>query len=342
MRRREFIAALGSAAAMPRAARATTWPTQMVRIICPIAAGGGIDATSRIVAAQLSQIWGQQAVVENKSGGGGNIAAEVVAHSDPDGYTIFVAAVFHATNRYLYTSLSYDPVTDFAPVTLICLYPLMMVVPNTSPAHSVSEFIAYAKVNKLSYGSGGHGTSLHLAGELFKRQAGIEMTHVPYRGAGPAFNDLIPGCVDAMFNFVLSSLPLVRQGQLRALAVLTDKRLSVAPNLPTMAESGVAGAEVSSWSAFLVPAKTPQHLISKIQADTVAALAATMVKDKLEQGGAVVMGSTPDELASFLRSEMDKWGRVIKSRISTQAKRRDRHIAPSAPPGESLTGKQWR
>jgi tripartite-type tricarboxylate transporter receptor subunit TctC len=228
MRRREFIAALGSAAAMPLAARATTWPTQVVRIICPIAAGGGIDATSRIVAAQLSQIWGQQAVVENKTGGGGNIAAQVVAHSDPDGYTIYVAAFFHATNRYLYTSLSYDPVTDFAPVALICLYPLMMVVPNISPAHSVSEFIAYAKANKLSYASGGHGTSLHLAGELFKRQAGIEMTHVPYRGAGPAFNDLIPGRVDAMFNFVLSSLPLVRQGQLRALAVLTDKRLSVA------------------------------------------------------------------------------------------------------------------
>ena len=194
----------------------------------------------------------------------------------------------------------------------MCLYPLMMVVPNTSPAHSVSEFIAYAKVNKLSFASGGHGTSLHLAGELFKRQAGIEMTHVPYRGAGPAFNDLIPGRVDAMFNFVLTSLPLVRQGRLRALAVLTDKRLSVAPDLPTMAESGVVGAEVSGWSAFFVPAKTPQHLISKIHADTIAALAAPTVKDKLDQGGAVVIGSTPDELASFLRSEMDKWGKVIK------------------------------
>jgi tripartite-type tricarboxylate transporter receptor subunit TctC len=312
IKRRDFIAALGGAAAWGLSARATTWPTQVVRIICPIAAGGGIDATSRIVAAQLSQIWGQQAVVENKTGGGGNIAAEVVAHSDPDGYTIYVAVFAHATNRYLYTSFSYDPVTDFAPVTLICLYPLMMVVPNTSPAHSVGEFIAYAKVNKLSFASGGHGTSLHLAGELFKRQAGIEMTHVPYRGAGPVFNDLIPGRVDAMFNFVLTSLPLVRQGRLRALAVLTDKRLSVAPDLPTMAESGVVGAEVSGWSAFFVPAKTPQHLISKIHADTVAALAAPTVKDKLDQGSAVVIGSTPDELASFLRSEMDKWGKVIK------------------------------
>jgi tripartite-type tricarboxylate transporter receptor subunit TctC len=312
MRRREFIAGLGGAAVCPSATYAQTWPTKLVRIICPIAAGGGFDATSRIVAAQLSQIWGQQVVVENKSGASGNIAAEFVAHSDPDGYTIYIAAFQHAINRYLYPSLGYDPVIDFAPVTLIYLYPLMMVVPNTSPAHSVREFIAYAKMNKVSYASSGRGTSPHLAGELFKRQAGIEMTHVPYRGAGPAFNDLIPGRVDAMFNFVLSSLPLVSQSQLRGLAVLTSKRLSVAPDLPTMEEAGVAGAEVSSWSAFFVPAKAPQQVIRKIHADTVAALAAPTVRDKLEQGGAVMIGSTPDELASFLNLEMDKWGRIIK------------------------------
>jgi tripartite-type tricarboxylate transporter receptor subunit TctC len=197
VRRREFIAALGGAAVWPMAAHAQAWPMQAVRVICPIAAGGGLDATSRIVAAQLSQIWGQQVVVENKTGAGGNIAAEFVARSEPDGYTLYVAAFPHAINRYLYPSLSYDPVTDFAPITLICLYPLMMVVPNSCPAHSVSEFIAYAKSNKISFASAGHGSSLHLAGELFKRQAGIEMTHVPYRGAGPAFNDLIPGRVDA-------------------------------------------------------------------------------------------------------------------------------------------------
>lgn len=312
MNRREFIAGSATAAMWPSASPAQTWPTQVVRIICPIAAGGGLDATSRIVAAQLSQIWGQQAVVENRTGGGGNIAAELVAHSEPDGYTIYVAAFPHAINRYLYTSLNYDPLTDFAPVTLICLYPLMMVVPNTSPARSVSEFIAYAKGNKLSYASAGYGTSLHLAGELFKRRAGIEMTHVPYRGAGPAFNDLIPGRIDAMFNFVLSSLPLVRQGQLRALAVLTANRLSVAPDLPTTSEAGVVGAEVSAWSAFFVAAKTPQQVIGKINADTVAALAAPTVRDKLEQGGAVIIGSTPNELASFLSLEMAKWGPIIK------------------------------
>jgi len=163
MRRRDFITGIAVAAiARPLAAHAERWPTQLVRIVCPLAAGGGIDATARIVAARLSEFWRQQVVVENKSGASGNIAAEFVARSDPDGYTIYIATFPHATNSYLYPSLGYDPVADFVPVTLIGLYPLMMVVPNSSPAHSVREFIAYAKVNKLSYASSGHGTSLHL------------------------------------------------------------------------------------------------------------------------------------------------------------------------------------
>jgi tripartite-type tricarboxylate transporter receptor subunit TctC len=312
MRRRDFVALAGAAAAWPRVACAQSWPTQVVRIICPIAAGGGIDATARILAAQLSQIWGQQVVVENKTGAAGNIAAEYVARSAPDGYTIDIAAFPHAANPYLYASLGYDPVKDFAPVTLIGLYPLVMVVPNSSPAHSVQEFIAYAKTKKLSYATSGHGTSLHLAGELFQRKAGIELTHVPYRGAGPAFNDVIPGRIDVMINFTASSLPLVRQGQLRALAVTTAERLAVAPELPTMSEAGVAGMEVSSWSGFLVPTRTPKEIIGKIHAATVAALAEPAVREKLEAGGVVVVGSTPDELASFLRSELDRWGQVIR------------------------------
>jgi tripartite-type tricarboxylate transporter receptor subunit TctC len=317
LRRREFLALAGAATAAtapwPRAARAERWPAQPVRIICPIAAGGGIDATARIVAAQLSEIWGQRVVVENKTGASGNIGAEYVAHAEPDGYTIYIATFPHATNRWLYASLAYDPVADFAPVTLIALYPLMMVVPNSSPAHSIKEFIAYAKTRKLSYASSGNGSSLHLAAELFQRGAGIEMTHVPYRGAAPAFADVIPGRIDAMINFTSSSLPLVRQSQLRGLAVTTAERLAVAPELPTMAEAGVPGVEVASWSAFLVPARTPRELIDKIHLDTVKALADPSVKQKLEAGGAVIKGSTPAELAAFLDAEFAKWGRVIKA-----------------------------
>src|SRR5690349_5285026 len=314
LRRREFLALAGAAtAAWPRAARAERWPAQPPRIICPIAAGGGIDATARIVAAQLSEIWGERVVVENKTGASGNIAAEFVAHAPPDGYTIYIATFPHGTNKWLYAKIGYDPIADFAPVTLIGLYPLVMVVPNSSPAHSVKEFIAYAKTRKLSYASSGSGSSLHLAAEPFCRGAGIELTHVPYRGSAPAFADVIPGRIDAMINFTSSRLPLVRQGQIRALAVTTAERLAVAPDLPTMAEAGVPGVEVASWSAFLVPAQTPRAVIEKIHADTVKALAEPSVKQKLEAGGVVIKGEPPAALAAFLSAELDKWGRVIKA-----------------------------
>jgi tripartite-type tricarboxylate transporter receptor subunit TctC len=314
MRRRDFISLLGGAAAgWPLAARAETWPRQVVHIICPVSPGGGIDATARIVAAALSDAWGQQVVVENKTGASGNIAAEFVARAEPDGYTVLIATFPHAINRFIYRSLRYDPVADFAPATLIGAYPLIMVVPNSSPARTVSEFIAYAKSKRLSFASSGSGSSPHLAAELFQRRAGIEMTHVPYRGAGPAFQDLIPGRIDAMINFTASSLPMVRQGQLRGLAVTTAERLDVAPDIPTMAEAGVEGVEVTSWAGFFVPAKTPPDVIARIHDGTVLALGLPEVRSKLEQNGVVLIGSAPEELAAFLLSEMAKWGPVIRA-----------------------------
>lgn len=320
--RRRAIGYLGAAALAPgligrvlaQSVLAQNWPTRTVRLIVPFAAGGSTDAMARIVAGRLSEIWGQQMVVENRGGGGSNIGHEAVVRSEPDGYSVLIASLPLAVNRYLFRALSYDPVTDLAPVTLICTYPNVMTVPNSSPAKSVMEFVAYAKANrgKVTYASSGNGTSVHLSGELFKRMAGIEMTHVPYRGGGPALNDLIPGRVDVMFNTIGTALPLVRNGQLRGLAVTTAARFQTAPDIPTIAESGVPGFDVSSWFAFFVPASTPPAIVGKIHADTAAVLAEPAIKERIARLGVAPASSTPAELAAHLKSEMEKWGPVIK------------------------------
>jgi tripartite-type tricarboxylate transporter receptor subunit TctC len=219
-----------------------------------------------------------------------------------------------AVNRFLFPTLNYDPVEDLAPVSLICEYPNIMAVPITSPARSVTDFIAYAKANrgKVTFASSGHGTSVHLSGELFKRMAGIEMLHVPYRGAGPALNDLLPGRVDVMFNNIGAVLPLIQGEKLRGLAVTTAKRAAAAADLPPIAEAGVPGFDVSSWYALFAPAKTPPETIRKMHADTATALNDPVTKERLEQLGVVVVGSNPTELATFLKAEMNKWAPVIR------------------------------
>src|SRR6266545_2802453 len=293
---------------------AQAWPTRFVRLIVPFPPGGGTDAIARVVAGKLSDIWGQQMVVENRGGGGANIGTEAVARAEPDGYTMLIASMPLAVNRFLFPSLNYDPVGDLAPVSLICDYPNVMAVPISSPARSVADFIAYATTNKgrVTFASSGHGTSVHLSGELFKRMAGIEMMHVPYRGAGPALNDLLPGRVDVMFNNIGSVLPLIQGGKLRGLAVTTAKRMPAVPHLPPIAEAGVPGFDVSSWYGLFAPAKTPPEIIRKMHADTVAALNDQATKERLEQLGVLVVGSTPEQLAAFLKAEMDKWAPVIK------------------------------
>ena len=317
--RRRFVA-LSSASAlapwlMPCSARAqSTYPTRFVRLIVPFPPGGGTDAIARVVSVSLSAIWGQQMVVENKGGGATSIGTDAVAKADPDGHTVLLQSVPLAVNKYLFATLPFDPMADLAPVSLICDYPNVMAVPMSSPAHSVREFIAYAKANpvKANYASSGHGTSVHLAGELFNKMTGLKLQHIPYRGAGPALNDLIPGRVDVMFNNIGAVMPLIKGGKLRALGVTTAKRTPALPELAPIAESGVPGFDVSSWYALFAPAKTPPDIIRKANADTRAALAVPATRARLEELGVVVIGSSPEALGAHLRSEMDKWGPVIR------------------------------
>lgn len=318
--RRRLIALSAGLALAPglRLARAQgqarSWPNRNVRLVVPFVPGGPTDIIGRIVAEQLSKIWHQQVVIENRGGAGTNIGNELVARSDPDGYTILFATGSLAVNKSLYRVLSYDPIADLAPVSQVSQYPLFMFVPNSSPAKTVKEFIDHAKANpgKITLASPGIGTTPHLAGELLKSMAGIEMTHVPYRGASPALNDLIPGRVDCYFGSG-ALLPTMRSGQVRGLAVTGAKREPVAPDLPTIAEAGVPGYEVSSWHALFVPVKTPPGIVARINADTIAALVDPAVKHKLEEAGYSVIGSSPEALHATLKLEIEKWGAIIKA-----------------------------
>jgi tripartite-type tricarboxylate transporter receptor subunit TctC len=313
--RRRLIAASAASVLAPglSPARAQAWPNRVVRIIVPFAPGGPTDTIARVVADRLAKTWGQQVVIENRSGAGTNIGAEIAARSDPDGYTIFMGGATMAVNRNFYRTLSYDPVADFAPVSLIVSFSFFMFVPNSSPARSVKEFIAFAGQNKgkVTFASPGTGSAPHLCGELFRQTAGIEMTHVPYRGAGPAMNDLIPGRVDVLFSGG-ATYEYAKSGQVRALGITSAKRSPSAPDVPTIAEAALPGFEVSSWFAFFAPAKTPPDILRKMNADCVAALADPAVKGRLEQLSYDVESSSPEGLAALLRAEIDKWGVVLK------------------------------
>jgi tripartite-type tricarboxylate transporter receptor subunit TctC len=296
-------------------APAQAWPNRIIRLIAPFPPGGGTDVVSRIMASRLSELLGQQMIVENRPGAGSNIGIEAAARSAPDGYTIVLGAPPLAINRFLYASLNYDSLTDLAPVSLLCRFANMMVVPIGSPVKSIRDFIAHAKSNpgKVTFASPGIGTSPHLAGELFKRMAGIELTHVPYRGvAAGAMTDLIAGRVDSLFSTLGSLLQPVRTGQVHGLGVTTAQRFPTAPELPTIAES-VPGFDVSSWYALFVPAKTPAEIIGRLNAAIVTALSEPEVLAKFEPLGVIVESSTPEALGALLRSEIDKWGPIIKS-----------------------------
>ena len=295
---------------------AASWPARPIRLIVPYAPGGPTDAVARLIGDQLSKSWNQQVVIENKGGAGTNIGADLVAKADPDGYTMLIGSGALAINRNLYRTLSYDAVADFAPVVHICGFSFFMLVPVSSPARTVQEFIALAKERKgkMSYASPGTGSPPHLGGELLKHLTGIEMTHVPYRGGGPAYTDLIAGRVDMMFASGVA-IEQVNAGKLRALAFSSTVRSTALPEVPTVAEAGVPGFEVSSWYGFFVPAKTPPAIVANINAATLKTLAEPNVRARLDQLGYAIGGSTPGELAALLNAEIDKWAPIIKAAV---------------------------
>jgi tripartite-type tricarboxylate transporter receptor subunit TctC len=316
--RRKFLqvtaASLVTPAVLTERALAEAWPVREVKIVVGFEGGGATDIIARTLAERLKEMWGQAVAVENKPGQGGNIAAEMVAKTTADGYTVFIVGPGQALNQFMYAKLAYDPVQDFAPVTHLVSQANVMAVGSDSDFRTVKDFIDYAKANpgKATYASSGVGTSLHLCGELFEHLAGLELKHVPFKGSEPALRELLLERVDVIFDNVTSVLPHVMSGGARALAVTTSKRIPAAPDVPTLIESGLKEFDVESWFALFVPAKTPQGVVKKIHDDAVAALGNDKVKGRLLGLGCQIVGSTPDQLAAHMKSEMDRWGPMIK------------------------------
>ena len=305
-----FVIFAGAAHAADR------WPDRPIHFVVPYPAGGPLDAVARLTAQKVSADVGQPIVVENRPGAGGNIGAEYVARAAPDGYTLLLGAVAtHAINPTLYAHIPYDAQKDFEPVTQIASTPNVLIVNPSLPVHSVREFIAYAKAHPgtLNFGSGSTGSAGHLAGELFKRMAGIDMTHVPYKGAAPAMTDLIAGQVQLMFDNLASALTQIKAGKVRALAVTTAKRTPLAPDLPTIAESGLPGFDINTWFGLFVPAKTPQPVVQRLHDEFVKALNAPDVREKMLALGAEPVGNTPAQFAAYIKSESEKYAKVIKA-----------------------------
>jgi tripartite-type tricarboxylate transporter receptor subunit TctC len=294
---------------------AQSYPTRAVRIIVPFPPGGGTDIISRTVAQKLSETWSQPVVVENRGGANGIIGTDLGAKSKGDGYTLLVVIATHAINPSLYTKLPYDTGKDFAPVTLMAQYPFIITIHPSLPARNVKEFIALAKrrPGQLSYASSGNGSGPHLGFELFKTMANIDVVHVPYKGAGPANVDLIAGQVQVFLNNFLAAMPYIKSGRIRVLAVTSAERSQAMPELPTVAESGLPGYEVIGWYALLAPAGTPQAIITKVHADTAAALKVPAVHNRLTSEGAEPVGSPPEAFSKFLAAEIAKWARVAKA-----------------------------
>jgi tripartite-type tricarboxylate transporter receptor subunit TctC len=298
-----------------------TWPTKPVRIVVPFTPGGTTDILARSLAPELAKAFGQTFIVDNKPGAGGNLGADQVAKSAPDGYTLLMGTVgTHAINASLYPKMPFDPIHDFTPITLVAGVPNVLVMnPAMAQANhiaSVADLIRYAKANpgKLNMASSGNGTSIHLSGELFKTMTGTYMLHFPYRGSGPALLDLIGGTMDLMFDNLPSAMPQIKSGKLIALAVTSAQRSAALPDTPTVAEAGpLKGFEASSWFGLLAPAGTPPEIVNRIQQETAKALGTAALKERLLSQGAVPSGMTPAEFTQFIAAETKKWSAVVKA-----------------------------
>lgn len=319
--RRASLLALVLSTAAPSLLAQTAWPNKPVKIVVPFAPGGTTDILARAIAPDLSKAFGQQFVIENKGGAGGNLGAEQVAKSAGDGYTLLMGTVgTHGINRALYAKLPYDPFKDFVPITLVAGVPNVMVV-NTEFAASqkintVPDFIRYAKANpgKLNMASSGNGTSIHLAGELFKSMTGTFMTHIPYRGSGPALLDLAGGNMHVMFDNLPSAMQLIKAGKIKALAVTSGQRSSALPDTPTVEEAAnLKGFEASSWFGLLAPAGTPPDVVNRIQQEVAKSLATPALKERLAALGAIPSGNTPAQFAALIDAEHKKWAEVVKA-----------------------------
>jgi tripartite-type tricarboxylate transporter receptor subunit TctC len=310
------IATIAASAAISAGAQsaAQNFPSKPIRIVVTFTSGGAPDIIARLLGERMTADWGQPVIIENKPGAGGNIGADFVAKSAPDGYTVVVGTVgTHSINGALYSKMPYDMVKDFTPVTLLATTPNMLVVHNDVPAKTLQEFIDLGKKEgKMSFASSGSGTSIHVSGELFKTMTGIDMTHIPYKGRATAIPDLLGGRVTMMFDNMPSSLPLVREGKLRALGVTSLKRATAAPEIPTIAESGLPGFEAVSWFALFAPAGTPIPIVDKLQAEVSKILKSGDISRRLIDIGLEPVGSTADELAAYQRSEITKWAKVVK------------------------------
>jgi len=299
--------------AVPAAAQ--NYPTRPVRFIVPFAPGGNTDVQGRLIAQKLTEKWNQQVVVDNRAGAGGTLGVEMLAKAPADGYTIALASFGNIlVGPSLFPKLAYDPMKDLAPVVLVSQPPGLLVVNPALPVKNVGELIAYGKANagKLNYGSAGNGTSHHLVGELFKMQAGVELTHVPYRGAGPLMQDLLAGVVDLAFDGMGTSAPQIKAGKLRPLAVTSPTRSPVIPNVPTLSESGFADFKVTTWYALWAIKGTPKEIVDRMHQEIAKALQNPDVKNVWEMQGAVAGGQPPAEFAKFIRAEIETWGKVVK------------------------------